>query len=73
MHRRWLSAVLLFCLALTAITVTAQILTSQVDNARTSETVLTPANVNTRQFGKLFTMKWMAASTLRLCTFRTCP
>ena len=39
----------------------AQVLTSQVDNARTGanvhETVLTPANVNSRQFGKLFTLK----------------
>jgi hypothetical protein len=37
---------------------TAQVLTSQYDNARTNatlhETVLTPANVNQRQFGKLF-------------------
>jgi hypothetical protein len=61
MHRRWLSAVLLLGLALAAVSVTAQILTSQVDNARTGantrETVLTPANVNARQFGKLFTMK----------------
>ncbi len=44
-----------------AVSSAAQILTSQVDNARTGanthETVLTPANVNTRQFGKLFTMK----------------
>ncbi len=39
----------------------AQITTAQVDNARTGawlhETVLTPANVNPRQFGKLFTLK----------------
>jgi hypothetical protein len=36
----------------------AQVLTAQYDNARTNatlnETVLTPANVNARQFGKLF-------------------
>jgi hypothetical protein len=39
----------------------AQMTTSQVDNARTgaylSETTLTPKNVNTLQFGKLFTLK----------------
>ena len=36
----------------------AQVLTSQYDNARTNatvhETILTPANVNSRQFGKVF-------------------
>src|SRR5438094_9632821 len=36
----------------------AQVLTSQYDNARTgatlTETVLTPANVNAAQFGKVF-------------------
>ena len=61
MHRRGLSAVLLLLPALIAVTAAAQILTSQVDNARTGanthETILTPANVNPRQFGKLFTMK----------------
>jgi hypothetical protein len=39
----------------------AQITTSQVDNARTgaylTESSLTPSNVNSRQFGKLFTLK----------------
>lgn len=39
----------------------AQMTTSQVDNARTGatlrETILTPRNVNARQFGKLFAMK----------------
>ncbi len=39
----------------------AQMTTAQVDNARTganlNETALTPQNVNSRQFGKLFTMK----------------
>jgi hypothetical protein len=40
---------------------TAQMPTSQVDNARTgaylNETVLTPQNVNPQQFGKLFSLK----------------
>lgn len=39
----------------------SQMTTSQVDNARTGaylkETVLTPRNVNAKQFGKLFTLK----------------
>lgn len=39
----------------------AQVLTSQYDNARTGanldETTLTPANVNARQFGKLFSLR----------------
>jgi hypothetical protein len=39
----------------------AQLLTAQYDNARTganlNETILTPANVNAAQFGKLFTIK----------------
>ncbi len=39
----------------------AQVLTSQYDNARTNatvhETVLTPASVNSRQFGKIFSYK----------------
>src|SRR5579872_818185 len=39
----------------------AQVLTSQYDNARTNstlhETILTPANVNPRQFGKIFSFK----------------
>ncbi|HTX36989.1 MAG TPA: hypothetical protein VME43_18295 [Bryobacteraceae bacterium] len=38
----------------------AQVLTSQNDNARTSanphESILTPANVNSRQFGKIFSL-----------------
>ena len=41
-----------------AVCTPAQVLTSQYDNARTGanvhETVLTPENVNTRQFGKLY-------------------
>lgn len=40
---------------------TAQITTSQYDNARTGanlhETALTPSNVNARQFGKLFSLR----------------
>ena len=51
---------LLPCFALVSV-VTAQILTSQVDNARTGanihETILTPANVNARQFGKAFVLR----------------
>ena len=39
----------------------AQVSTSQYDNARTSanvhETVLTPQNVNSRQFGKIFSFR----------------
>lgn len=54
---RWCAAGIL---ALSAV-LYAQVLTSQMDNARTGanihETVLTPANVNSRQFGKLFTLK----------------
>jgi hypothetical protein len=42
------------------ITATAQMTTSQYDNARTganlNETTLTPQNVNQKQFGKLFTL-----------------
>ncbi len=49
------------CSAFSTAFVIAQVVTSQVDNARTSanlhETVLTPANVNSRQFGKSFTLK----------------
>ena len=56
MSRRRPLLVLLPCLALTA-----QIFTSQNDNSRsganTHETILTPANVNAGQFGKLFTLK----------------
>lgn len=41
-------------------TLVLQVLTSQYDNARsganTSETTLTPANVNSRQFGKIFSL-----------------
>ena len=46
---------------LPCLVLTAQIFTSQNDNLRTGantrETILTPANVNARQFGKLFTLK----------------
>src|ERR1022692_3867703 len=39
----------------------AQVTTSQYDNARTgaylTEKILTPANVNLRQFGKLFSLR----------------
>jgi hypothetical protein len=54
MDPRPLTVSLLF----TACSLCAQITTSQVDNARTNanphETILTPSNVNARQFGKLF-------------------
>lgn len=46
---------------MSGLTTQAQITTSQVDNARTganlNEATLTPRNVNSRQFGKLFTLK----------------
>ncbi len=49
-----------FALALAAPALFAQVLTSQYDNARTGanlhETTLTPANVNSRQFGKIFAL-----------------
>jgi hypothetical protein len=48
-------------LLLAAVPLAAQVLTTQYDNARTgatpTETVLTPANVNAGQFGKIFTLK----------------
>jgi hypothetical protein len=47
-------------LLLAAATLAVQITTSQVDNARTDanvhETLLTPSNVNQRQFGKIFSL-----------------
>jgi len=56
MFRRFILGAAVSCAVLCA-----QMLTSQVDNARTGantyETALTPANVNSRQFGKLFTLK----------------
>ena len=55
----WVGALLGF-LSLAAVCV-AQMTTAQVDNARTGanlkETILTPRNVNPRQFGKLLTLK----------------
>lgn len=49
------------CLALTAAAMTAQVVTLQWNNGRTGanlhETILTPANVNARQFGKLFSLR----------------
>jgi hypothetical protein len=51
----------LVLLAAAALTLTAQMTTSQWDNARSGanlhETTLTPANVNARQFGKIFSLK----------------
>lgn len=53
-----LTACVLGLLAVLCSSSAAQVTTSQYDNARTganlSETVLTPANVNTKQFGKVF-------------------
>jgi outer membrane protein assembly factor BamB len=49
------------CLPALACLASAQVLTSQNDNARTSanvhETILTPGNVNERQFGKIFSLR----------------
>ena len=58
--RKQLVPVLALLLAsLLSLTARSQVLTSQYDNARTGsdphETILTPQNVNLRQFGKLFT------------------
>ncbi len=58
--RKRLVPILALLLApLLSLTARAQVLTSQYDNARTGadlhETILTPENVNVRQFGKLFT------------------
>src|SRR5271170_6586619 len=55
-------SLILFGVLLCATAATPQrIITSQYDNARTganlSETTLTPRNVNTQQFGKVFTLK----------------
>ena len=48
-------------LALMSVTLSGQVLTSQYDNARTGtnshETRLTPANVDPRQFGKIFPLQ----------------
>ena len=45
---------------LAAVSLTAQVLTSQYDNARTgailTETTLTPSNVNAAHFGKRFSL-----------------
>jgi len=61
-HTRRLSlSLLLLTLVVLVLPASAQVLTSQYDNARTGanlhETTLTPANVNPAQFGKLFTLK----------------
>jgi hypothetical protein len=61
MRSRRLSTILFSALVLASAAITAQVVTSQVDNARTGanthETILTPSNVNSRQFGKLFSLK----------------
>jgi hypothetical protein len=48
-------------LLFTAATIYGQMVTSQFDNSRTStnlqETILTPANVNVQQFGKIFSLR----------------
>jgi hypothetical protein len=53
-------AVLLFALAFALRAEAQRVITSQYDNARSganlNETNLTPANVNSRQLGKLFTL-----------------
>lgn len=61
--RRAFHASLLFGFGLVCLppTTFAQVTTSQYDNARTGadihETILTPRNVNAKQFGKLFTLR----------------
>jgi len=54
-------AILVPCVAFSLGAIVAQNVTSQADNARTGanthETILTPANVNARQFGKVFALK----------------
>ena len=56
LSRGWIAAILFL-----GLTASAQVITSQYNNARTganlNETKLTPRNVNTHQFGKLFTLK----------------
>ena len=58
MSNSCLSAHVLSLLAFLCSSSAAQVTTSQYDNARTganlNETVLTPANVNVKQFGKVF-------------------
>jgi PQQ-like domain len=58
--KRLLPVFTCFLALLLPLTARAQVLTSQYDNARTGsdlhETILTPQNVNLRQFGKLFTL-----------------
>lgn len=60
MNRRLPVCLLALCVRLCPQTC-AQVLTSQNDNARTSanlhETILTPSNVNARQFGKIFSLR----------------
>jgi hypothetical protein len=52
---------LVLCALLLTFALRAQVLTSQYDNARTGannhETALTPANVNSKQFGKVFSFR----------------
>ena len=52
---------LVLCALLVTLALRAQVLTSQYDNARTGannhETTLTPANVNSKQFGKVFSLR----------------
>ena len=61
MNRRPALKVLVVSTALAGAAVSAQVLTAQYDNARSGATVhevtLEPANVNSRQFGKIFSFK----------------
>jgi hypothetical protein len=60
MYRRRLPALIVLTFALASTVVTGQVVTSQIDNARDRanihETILTSANVNAPQFGKLFSL-----------------
>ncbi len=58
-RKRPVALLALLLASLLSLTARAQVLTSQYDNARTGsdlhETILSPQNVNVRQFGKVFT------------------
>jgi hypothetical protein len=58
-RKQFIPVLALLLASLVSLTARAQVLTSQYDNARTGsdlhETILSPQNVNVRQFGKLFT------------------